>query len=395
MTSPSIKPFDSCPKHLYIHWPFCKNKCHYCDFVAFEKHTAYIKQYHDALCREFDSFGSQFSSVQKPKIDTIFVGGGTPSLWPLALIQEGFTKLRTYFDLNELKESTIEVNPGGITRDHFKTWQSIGINRVSIGVQILEENILAGLNRHQKTADVKELLSLAPQYIKNISVDLIIGLPGVTDEVWWETLKYVVAQPITHISIYFLTIHELTPLYFRIKKGNLSVPCEDATVELFEKTVIFLQQEGFLHYEISNFAKPGFESLHNQAYWDRRPYKGFGIGAASFDGKLRIVNVKNLLRYMDALAYPVNASSHDHLWYQVETLTMNQEFLEVIMLGLRQQKGINMQQVIGYLTSEELLKFYARVDLLKKRFLITEQDGRIALTERGMILENEVIAHLF
>ena len=391
-------------EHLYIHWPFCNKKCSYCDFISFEQHESFIERYHEALCKEIAQFGNQptggfkqtgpTNSVHPPvnpqKIKTIFFGGGTPSLCPLQLFKNLYNTLESNFDLTNTIESTIEMNPGDVTKKHLETWKSLwikstcrGINRLSIGVQMLDEKILSSVNRQQKNDDVKKLLDLAPRYFDNISVDLILGLPGTTPELWQETLEFVASARIKHISTYFLTIYEKTPLYFKIKSGELAPLSDDLLIDLYEQTIEFLKINNFLQYEISNFAKPGYESLHNRSYWDRKSYRGFGISAASFDGKKRLVNSHNLLEYLHA-APPSE-----------EILSSKEVFLEKLMLGLRQKKGIDLQRMIYFLSREEQRKIKGKVEYLKDQNLVQEKNGRISLTTRGMILENEVILRLY
>jgi oxygen-independent coproporphyrinogen-3 oxidase len=362
--------------HLYIHWPFCNKKCFYCDFTSFEQHEHFVEQYHKTLCNEIERFS------HNEKIKTLFFGGGTPSLCPLPLFKDLYNTLKKSFDLEELIEATIETNPGDVTKDHLETWRELGINRPSIGVQMLDENILKTVNRHQKNDDVKRLLEVAPTYFDNISVDLILGLPGTTSKNWFETLEFIARTKTKHVSVYFLTIYEKTPLYFKIERGEIEPLCDETLINLYEQTVQFLGANNFLQYEISNFAKPGYESLHNRAYWDRMPYRGFGISSASFDGKKRLVNSHNLLKYLD-LAPPTQ-----------EILAPGEVFLEKLMLGLRQKKGVDLQRMIYSLSRGEQRKIKEKVEYLKKQNLVQEINGRISLTIRGMVLENEVISFI-
>lgn len=384
-------------EHLYIHWPFCKKKCWYCDFTSFAKQNDYIEQYHQALCNEIISFAK--AHKKKPKIKTIFFGGGTPSLYPLPLLTELFDVLRKNFILDDAQEITIEVNPGTVTKKHLETWKKLGINRLSIGVQILDETILKKINRDQTNRSVIDLLTIAQlskknnlcvyPYFDSVSVDLILGLPGTTTKIWFDTLDYLTSQKINHISIYFLTIYEKTPLYFKIQDKSITLPDEDWFIETYTKTIDFLEQKNYLQYEISNFAKPGFESIHNRAYWDRKPYQGFGISAASFDGKKRLVNSKNLIEYIGCWH---NAKSQG--CFTQETLTPENVFLEELMLGLRQKKGVDLQRMVYSLRKAKQRSFVEKVSELQKQGLIKKENGHIFLTTRGLVLENEVILHV-
>ena len=371
---------------LYIHWPFCHKKCHYCDFVAFEQHNPFQEAYHTALLKEIEAFTQ---AQPKHAIKTIFLGGGTPSLYPIDKLKELFSTLHKHFDCSQLKEVTIESNPTDITQEKLEAWKAVGINRLSIGVQVLDDDVLKRLNRHQTTADVQRALSIAPDYFDNISIDLILGLPGVTEQTWMKTLEQAMTWPIKHISIYFLMIHEKTPLFFKIKKGKTLFDDEIATLKLFKKTVETLNSKGFKQYETSNYAHPGFESQHNQAYWNYKPYKGFGIGACSFNKKNRIINEKNLHRYLQT----IEKGLYEKL-FSIETLTQEQKKIEQLMLGLRQTKGMDLHRMVYLVSEGERSHFLKNLDLLKTESLVQECDKKIMLTTKGMLLENEVLVKL-
>ena len=398
-------------EHLYIHWPFCQNKCHYCDFISFEQHENFKKQYHEALLNEIRTFTKQ-PFANKPSIKTIFLGGGTPSLYPLPLMKELFETLNEQFCLKKLEEVTIEVNPEDATEERLKAWKSFGINRLSIGVQILDETILRKVNRNQTNKSVEKLLSIAPNYFENISVDLILGLPGATKEIWLNTLNQITKKKIKHISVYFLTVYEKTPLYFKVKDKSIKLPSESWMLSTYKKTIEYLKEKGFMQYEISNFAKPGLESTHNQAYWDRKQYKGFGLSAASFIGNKRLVNTNNLQNYLNCHTKNKLDKSKFFDCHTEETLTPENEQLEEVMLGLRQRKGVGLHRVVYWLSRnkkdtsfdkeksltdnkaflEKSLK--QKINLLKRKNLILVKNGCVFLTVRGMVLENEVILNL-
>jgi len=373
-------------EHIYIHLPFCKNKCSYCDFISFEKHEDFLKKYHRALRNEINEFEKNICC----KIKTIYIGGGTPSLYPLDLLEDLFKTLKENFALSEANEITIEVNPGDISEEHLKKYKSLGINRLSIGVQILDEKALEKLNRYQKNEDVFELLKIAPKYFDNISVDLIIGLPGATEKTWLETLKYISSQKVTHVSIYFLTIYEKTPLFFKVQNKEIELPSEEEIMGLYEKTIKFLTQVGFEQYEISNFSKPGFESKHNQAYWDRKPYKGFGLNASSFHNEKRFTNTNNLCRYINFWLDPSKKEKPE----TVDPITKEKAFIETVMLGLRQKKGLDLHSVLYFLSDIEKSNFLRKLNYLEKNKFIVKKNGKIRLTNRGVVLESEIILNL-
>lgn len=284
---------------FYIHWPFCPYRCHFCPFVALAGHDQYMGEYHEALMAEICSYSRSCSS--KLPIRTIFIGGGTPSTYPPNLLLDMFGTLRREFSIDSHSEITLEVNPGTITTEKVAAWRDAGINRLSIGVQSLRDDLLQGLNRHQSIADVYHALDCTSQLFEAISIDLIIGLPGVTVEDWKKTIRTVIDWPIMHLSIYFLTVHEQTPLYYSVQKKRTVLPPDDEVIDLYLWSLEMLEAAGFERYEVSNFARRSpdrsFRSHHNMIYWDRLPYKGFGLGAWSFDGSIRSHNEKNLTNY--------------------------------------------------------------------------------------------------
>jgi len=372
---------------LYIHWPFCTSKCYYCDFVAFEQHGDFQERYHRALINEIITFAKRFSNKQK--ITTIFIGGGTPSLYPLQEYEELFDILKTYFDLDGIQEISMEANPADITEEHLDAWESFGINRLSLGVQVLDDDVLFRLNRRQRILDVTRAAQLIPKYFDNFSFDFIIGLPGVSETTWKHTIKQALLWPLKHVSVYFLTVHEKTPLYFKVSSGKVTLPQEEDIVQMFEWTIAILHDAGFEHYEISNFAQPGYASIHNKGYWDYKLYKGFGVGACSFDGNRRFTNEKNLTRYLQK----IENNAFNEL-ESIELLTVQQKKMELWMLGLRQKKGIPIQKMTCQLNDDEKIKFFNNVEMLKSLDFLRDYDNTLSLTTKGMILENEVLLKL-
>jgi oxygen-independent coproporphyrinogen III oxidase len=374
---------------LYIHWPFCSKKCYYCDFVALEQHGDYQEQYHHALIKEINDFAQQMADEDR-NISTVFIGGGTPSLYPPELLEELFTTLKQHFNFAGIKEISLEANPADITEEKLDAWLEVGISRISVGVQVLDDDVLLKLNRRQRIIDVHKTFQLAPKYFNNLSLDLILGLPGVSEETWHNTIQQAVVWPINHLSLYFLTVHEKTPLYFKVQTDEMKLHDDDMIISLYEKTLHTMSNAGFERYEISNFAKPGFASLHNQGYWNRKQYQGFGIGASSFDGKQRLVNEKNLVKYIEA----IDQGNFDQL-AQKETLSPEQEKLEMLMLGLRQQKGIELALIERSFNHHEKKRFFENMTLLKEQSFIQENNGYLSLTLKGILLENEVVLKLF
>lgn len=373
---------------LYIHWPFCTSKCYYCDFVALEQHADFQDAYHHTLLQEIKHYAATALHGHKPTIKTIFIGGGTPSLYPPEQLKELFALLQEVFDLTQTTEITLEANPADITEERADVWEEVGINRISCGVQVLDDAVLQKLNRRQRIIDVHKAATILPKYFSNVSMDLIIGLPGVTDTTWLKTIETICSWPIQHISIYFLTVHEKTPLYYKVSKGEITLPDEDALLNLYEKTVAYVTSKGFEQYEISNFAKPGYSSRHNTGYWNRLSYKGFGIGAASFDGHTRTVNDKNLTRYLE------NGQHGSFIPVEREELTPLQITLERLMLSLRQAAGMPLHDMVYCVGPEKEKALLESLTALEEAELLRVENNHVKLTLRGMILENEVVLRL-
>lgn len=353
--------------------------------MAYAGHDQFMKQYHEALKKELELFAHNHPCVEP--IKTIFFGGGTPSTYPDDLLLDMSATLKRLFNCTQLEEMSIEVNPGTVRVEQLPLWAELGINRLSIGVQSLNDSVLKNLNRHQSALDVTTLLDRAKDHIPNISVDLIIGLPGVSVQEWKSLVHTAVQWPIKHISIYFLTIHEGTALYFRVKKNDVVLPIDDEIVDLYVWTTEFLANHGFEQYEISNFAREGSYSRHNSVYWAHKPYKGFGVGACSFDGKFRYQNNKNLFKYLAGIEQDGHADDF------CEELADDQLFLEKIMLGLRQTKGIRLEYLLEGVkqTKEHTLQVLKELEDVG---YIKSQAGFLQLTPAGLAVENELIIRL-
>lgn len=375
-------------EHVYIHWPFCPYKCNFCDFVAIASHEQYMQQYHDALCKEILDFKGLFDAHGPLK--TLYIGGGTPSTYPSALLADMFGILKNLINFNDSTEVTLEVNPGTVQDGALELWRKIGINRLSIGVQSLKDTVLQGLNRHQRKIDVIQLLEKTELLFENVSVDFILGLPGVSVDEWKAMIQEAMSWPIKHISVYFLMVHEKTPLYFKVKQQAVILPPDDEIIDLYYWTVDMLEHHGFHRYELSNFAKKGFESQHNQAYWERKKYKGFGLGACSFNGEFRFQNNKNLRNYFESVL-----DGKESIIFESEKITAQQVTIEKIMLGLRQAKGVDIDDILQDFSQEQRQHFIDKAAWLENQGLVNQKEGRLFLTPRGFVVENEVAVNLF
>ena len=382
---------------LYIHWPFCPYRCHFCPFIALAGQDEFMPRYHQALKAEIIKFAHQEKlennkTLNNSKIKTIFFGGGTPSTYPNELLLDIAGILRKEFSLAQDCEISFEVNPGTVDRDKLEVFKEAGINRLSIGVQSLNNKVLEKLNRHQKAEDVVNLVNQASQIIGNISVDLIVGLPGISAEEWKELIYTVVTWPIKHVSVYFLTVHEDTPLYFGVKRNKFILPPDDEIVDLYYWTIDVLERNGLQQYEVSNFSQPGYECKHNQTYWARNLYKGFGLGACSFDGYRRFQNTKNLLNYLESI------EKNEEVIDFKEALTQKDIWLERLMLGLRQTQGVFLDQILELLTVQEQQEFIESVNLLKQKGLlkITGKSSlrKLLIEKSGLSVVNEITVKL-
>lgn len=371
---------------LYIHWPFCPYRCHYCPFVALAGHDNFMEVYHKALKKEIEDYALSLSS--KTSLNTIYFGGGTPSTYPEKLLLDMFGILNSRFDHSLKPEITLEVNPGTVTLEKIKLWHKVGINRLSIGVQSLNTKVLKDLNRHQDNKDISWLISTAIKYINNISIDLIVGLPGISKNEWCSIVDTISTWPIKHVSMYFLTVHEDTPLYFGVKTNKVILPKDKSVVESYYYAVDKLKRAGLKQYEISSFAKPGYESKHNKVYWNRKPFRGFGLGSFSFDGIYRWQNQKNLMKYIEG----VN-NNHD-LKTSIDQPDQNQIWLERLMLGLRQRQGVYLPEVIEKLDQRQKSKFKEKIKHLLDIGFIKIINNYASLTSKGLPVVNEIIVKL-
>lgn len=373
-------------RSLYIHWPFCPYRCHFCPFVALAGQDQFMTQYHKALTQELIAFGAH--TATKAEIDTIFIGGGTPSTYPPDLLLDMFGTLKSIGIIQPTTEITLEVNPGTVTDEKIAAWSAAGINRLSIGVQSLKDSVLKNLNRHQSAQDVYKVLHQVQGTFTNVSVDLILGLPGVSEDEWKELINTVVSWPIKHLSMYFLTVHEQTPLYFRVQQGDVALACDDSLVDLYYWSRDKLIANGFNHYEISSFARDGYECRHNSVYWERKPYKGFGLGAHSFDGATRFQNEKNLMKYMAA----ANAATDATVF--AETLSREQAHRERVMLGLRRARGIAMSDVLHELSADEQRSVQERIAALMDEGWLYKEKEWLRLTPKGLSVEHHIAVRL-
>ena len=318
---------------IYLHIPFCKQACHYCDF-HFSTSTRKKSRLVDMLCWEMILRKSEIPA----SIETIYFGGGTPSLLSSEELQQIFETLFSNFQVAEDAEITLEANPDDLSEEKIAQLAASPVNRLSIGVQSFFEDDLKLMNRAHNETEALESLQAAKKHFENISIDLIYGIPGLTDEKWKENLKIALELEIPHISSYALTIEADTALEKFIEKGKLQ-PVEDEQYRRqFDILVQTLTQAGFEHYEFSNYGKTGFHSRNNMAYWLGKPYLGVGPSAHSFDGKQRKWNISNNSLY-------INSLEMEKIPQETEELSINDRYNEYVMTRLRTKFGVNVLEL--------------------------------------------------
>ena len=364
---------------LYLHIPFCIKKCDYCDFLSGPSTRAGQEAYIYALLREMKAV----SALKKRPVDTVFIGGGTPSVPECDVMEKLLQGLRDYFLFSADAEVTIEANPGTLTPEKLSIYRKYGINRISIGLQSPNNKELAMLGRIHNYAQFLESFQMAREAgFSNINVDLMFAIPGQCYEGWIENLRMVAALGPEHISAYSLIIEEGTPF----SRKKLDLPDEDTEYRMYEDVAVVLKEYGYHQYEISNYAKAGCECRHNEGYWQRKDYLGLGLGAASLLGKERFSNTSDMQEYLK------NSSAPEKIQKNWELLTREDEMAEFMFLGLRMTQGVSKKEFQEYFGTAieniygEVLKKY------KKQGLLLEESGRIFLSREGIHVSNAVMA---
>ena len=376
---------------LYIHVPFCIKKCAYCDFLSAPAGEEERQRYVETMIKEIQGYRKKY---QEYCVTTIFVGGGTPSVLSGEQIKEVFNALRASFVIDAQAEITIEVNPGTVTEEKVEAWMQAGVNRISIGLQSVNDEELQMLGRMHTYKDFLNTYHLLrDKGFNNLNIDLISAIPGQTLESWKKTLSTVAELEPEHISAYSLIVEEGTPFYTIYGEGgaddNLEsmvqpLPDEETERFIYEETEMILQKYGYDRYEISNYAKPGYACRHNEGYWRRVNYLGVGLGASSLIENQRFRNFSTYDTYMDAI-------QNQKLFHEeVESLSVTDEMEEFMFLGLRMMSGIS-REVFQKKFGKKIETVYEKqIQQLKKDGLIEFVENRIRLTKRGIDISNYV-----
>lgn len=375
---------------VYVHIPFCKSKCAYCDFYSHISEREFREVYALAVIRHIQNqsviLGEQLSSVPR----TVFMGGGTPSLLPSTYVAEILKTIKERFGISEPAEVTVEANPGRVSQDDLCRWLEGGCNRISLGVQAFQPRLLSFLGRNQSVADIRKAVETAQKVaLFNISLDLIYGIPGQTLDDWRLSLKLAVELGPTHLSLYNLKPEVGTPMVRWLQKG-LAVPCdEDVEVEMYEFARQYLNGKGYRQYELSNFAQPGFECKHNLNYWQRGDYLGFGSGATSGVGLRRWTWIADSKAYVSALREHEPVSLEEEEWVDPHVAAG-----EAIILGLRRTEGVDLAAISREYGVE--VNIFTQWDKISRE--LTSQGwieyfgSRIALKPKAYLIANEILA---
>jgi oxygen-independent coproporphyrinogen-3 oxidase len=365
---------------VYLHIPFCRSRCSYCDFATdVYRDSGAVERYVNALDREIGLFTSKAESV-----DSVYFGGGTPSLLEPDQVGSILAAVRARFNVSADAEITMEMNPATVSAAQLSKYRELGVNRASFGVQTFNDRDLKLLARGHDANDARETFRLLRDAgFANISFDLIAGLPGQTLEDWDRNLDEALAMGPEHLSLYLLEVHQGTPLAEQLRSGRRPMPDEDAAAEMYEILLDRTAAAGYPQYEISNFARPGFESRHNTKYWRLDPVYGFGVSAHSFDGVQRYSNERETAAYVRRIEEEGSAEAG------CETVDTASEF---IFLGLRLNEGVNLTDFRSRFGIDLQQEHAAALERLTDLDLLESSAGYIRLTRKGMLFSNEVFA---
>lgn len=370
------------PVSIYIHIPFCKSKCFYCDFLSYPNMDKFYKQYLDALILEIKNTALLFKDYQ---IETIFIGGGTPTILPSFYIQEIMKILDSYYNLSKCNEITIEANPGTVDYNKLLELKELKINRISFGLQAWQNRLLKKLGRIYSRNEFINNLNLSRQAgFDNINVDLMFSLPTQSIEEWEETLNKIVELKPEHISTYALIIEDNTVFGKLYAENKLEVTDEVIDRQMYYRAKQILKHNGYIHYEISNFAQSNFESKHNLVYWQQKEYISFGLGAHSYINKMRFHNTYDFDKYIEC------SKNKKDITEDIETNDILDEYAEFMFLGLRLIKGISKAEFKLKFNKDIEQIYKNQLDECKNYGLLEEDDNNIYLTNKGIDVSNIV-----
>ena len=378
---------------LYIHIPFCKQKCQYCDFKSYAGKEKFIDTYIRWLEFELKGVGEGNRLDYENNLDdlavvkSIYIGGGTPSFIDGKYIEEILSIANEYYTVDDNAEITIEVNPGTVDKDKFETYLRSGINRISIGLQSTHNRLLKELGRIHTYQDFLNTYNLARNVgFKNINVDLMLGLPNQSLQDLEESLKEIIKLNPEHISVYSLIIEEGTPFYDKLEMNEIVLPDDELERKMYWVTKKELENAGYIHYEISNFAKPGFESKHNLSCWNQEEYIGFGVAAHSYTNDVRYSNIDSIEEYIKN--YEEDNETDNFVFHEKQTKISKMK--EFMMLGLRKIQGIRIQDFKNKFGENPIYLYRKELEKLVNEGLLEIDGDVIKLTNKGIDLANLV-----
>ncbi|WP_396217082.1 radical SAM family heme chaperone HemW [Flavobacterium sp.] len=369
---------------IYIHIPFCKQACHYCDFhfsTSMKKKEEMVL----ALAKEMELRKDEF---EKEEVETIYFGGGTPSVLSIDDIRFLIHSVYQNYNVIENPEITLEANPDDLDEETILQFANSPINRLSIGIQSFFEDDLQLMNRAHNMEEAKKCLAFATQHFDNISIDLIYGMPNMSNEKWLQNIETALSFNIPHISSYALTVEPKTALHKMIKLGTISTLDDDLAQQHFHILIDKLQENGFVHYELSNFGKPDYFSKNNTAYWLGKKYIGIGPSAHSFNGKSRSWNVSNNSLYLKAIA-------ENKLPSEIEILSKTDQYNEYIMTGLRTIWGVSLERIEAEFGSNYLEYLHQQAEKYISDNLLTVENNILKTTKKGKFLSDGIASDLF
>lgn len=377
---------------LYIHIPFCKQKCSYCDFCSYANKESFIKRYIQCVLKEIIEVGNNNKiDFENGKDDlflvkTIYIGGGTPSLIDSKYIVQIIEDIKLNFEIDEKAEITIEVNPRTVTLEKLEDYKRAGINRLSIGLQSTHEHLLKEIGRIHTYLDFLDTFRFAREAgFENINVDLMIGLPNQTLEEVKDSIEEIVSMEPEHISVYSLILEENTPLFKKVEEG-LELPNEDLERKMYWAVKQTLEQNNYIHYEISNFAKQGYESKHNLDCWNQKEYIGFGIAAHSYTNGIRYSNIENIEQYIKN--YDEDKTEENLVFHEKQDMEAMQK--EYMLLGLRKIDGVSIQEFKIKFVANPVFLYHSELEKLVNEELLEIDGDMIKLTNKGLDLANIV-----
>lgn len=372
---------------LFVFIPFCKIKCTYCDFNAYANMARVMEPYADAVAREIQRAATRLGAKASAK--SVYFGGGTPSLVPAAHIEEILRACRDSFSFDANTEITLEANPGTVDLDKLRVFRSLGVNRLSLGVQSFEEATVRRLNRGHTVRDALETYDLARRAgFDNLNLDFIYGLPLQTLAQWRDTLERALALAPEHLSLYALKVEEGTGLEYQIAHGKYPRPDDDLAADMYMLAEELLGASGYDHYEISNWARPGRGSRHNLTYWHNEPYLGFGAGAHSFFQRARYWNVMSPVEYIGRIERGEGVVDGS------EEIGRELEMAETMILGLRLGEGVSFERFESRFGEDGYAKYGETLRQVRELGLVELDDRGVRLTPRGRLLSNEVFWRL-